>query len=522
MFSIYNTWEKKAIVLGAAAGAFFSPFTAQIYYPALTQVAKDFHVSVTQVNLTITTYMIFQGLTPMFVGSFADVAGRRPAYLFCFVVYIAANIGCALAPNYAALLVLRMLQSAGASTTVALCQAVVADIITSAERGEYVSWTSVPVILAPSLGPVLGGIFSEYLGWRWIFWFLAIASSTVFILYIFFMPETSRAIVGDGSIRPHRFYRTGWQLIKEASHKRRAARQADADAASHVTPSGELAKQRFHLKRPNPLRTLLILTEPDMFIILSYSSLIYAGFYAVSAVLPEQLSRLYGFGQVKVGLTYLSVGGGSIIAASAIGRGLNWNYRRHCNKLNVPYDRKRQQDLAGFPIEKARLEVASPTIALLTLVLIGFGWALEYEAPLAVPIVLLFLVGATVVGASNCISTLTVDVYPSAAGAATAANNLTRCLVGAAATAAINPMISAIGAGWSFTIIALLCAVFSPALWLDMRNGVKWRKARAQKQQRRAERKQGVEEAGMEQNEPAPGGPGQEHKGDPEKDGESV
>lgn len=45
----------------------------------------------------------------MFVGSLADSAGRRPAYFICFIVYICANVGCALAPNYPALLVLRML-----------------------------------------------------------------------------------------------------------------------------------------------------------------------------------------------------------------------------------------------------------------------------------------------------------------------------------------------------------------------------------------------------------------------------
>ena len=76
----------------------------------------------------------------MVIGSLADSAGRRPAYCICFVIYIAANIGCALAPNYEALLVLRMLQSAGSSSTIALCQAVVADIVTSAERGSYVAY----------------------------------------------------------------------------------------------------------------------------------------------------------------------------------------------------------------------------------------------------------------------------------------------------------------------------------------------------------------------------------------------
>lgn len=145
LYSAFTHWEKRLIVLGAALGAFFSPLTAQVYFPALNVVADAFRVGTSQINLTVTTYMVFQGVTPMFIGGLADVAGRRPAYVVCFVVYVAANIGVALCQSYAELLVLRCLQSAGSASTVALCQAVVADVVTSAERGQYIGITSIPM-----------------------------------------------------------------------------------------------------------------------------------------------------------------------------------------------------------------------------------------------------------------------------------------------------------------------------------------------------------------------------------------
>ncbi|KAI1497753.1 major facilitator superfamily transporter [Biscogniauxia marginata] len=483
-YSVLTTWQKRGVVLGAAAGAFFSPLSGQIYFPALNLLARDLRVSVDQINLTVTTYMIFQGITPMFVGTFADATGRRPAYLFCFVVYLAANIGCALAPDYAALLVLRMLQSAGASTTVSLCQAVVSDIITSAERGQYVGWTSLPIVLAPALGPVLGGIFSEYLGWRWIFWFLTIIAGFVFIMFALFMPETCRHIVGDGSIRPHPYYRTFWQLAKDAIRKRRATSSA-RDNPLQPTISRVSTKQSFHMKRPNPFRSLVILFEKEMFLLLFYSSFIYAGFYAIATAMSFQFAEIYGFNDLMIGLMYLPLGGGLIVAAFTMGKLSNWNYRRHCKKLNVPFDRLRQQDLTSFPIERARLQVSSPLLALFALVLIGWGWALEYEAPLAVPIVLLFLIGISLTGFTNTVNILIVDINPGHAASATAANNLTRCLVGAAATAVIRPMISGIGSGWSFTIFSLIYVTFSPVLWLIMKNGIKWRKAKLDKNEDR-------------------------------------
>ncbi|KAI5919151.1 major facilitator superfamily transporter [Camillea tinctor] len=488
-YSTFTTWQKRGIVLGAAAGAFFSPLSGQIYFPALNLLSQDLHVSSDQINLTVTTYMIFQGITPMFVGTFADATGRRPAYLFCFVVYIAANIGCALAPNYAALLVLRMLQSAGASTTVSLCQAVVSDIITSAERGQYVGWTALPIVLAPALGPVLGGIFAQYLGWRWIFWLLTILSGFVFIIFALFMPETCRNIVGDGSIRPHPYYRTFWQLGKDALRKRRAA-QSETHNSLQRTDSTTSGKKSFHMKRPKIFRTLVILFETEMFLLLFYSSFIYAGFYAISTAMSSLFAQIYGFNDIMIGLMYLPLGGGSIAAAFTMGKLSNWNYRRYCKKLNVPFDRLRQQDLAGFPIEKARLEISSPLLIMFALVLSGWGWALEYRAPLAAPIVLLFLVGFSLVGFTNTVNILIVDINPDQAASATAANNLTRCLIGAAATAVISPMISGIGAGWSFTIFSFIYIAFWPVMWLVMKNGVKWRKAKLDKRERKAREKQ--------------------------------
>jgi hypothetical protein len=57
-YSIFTTWEKRFIVLGASAAAFFSPLTAQIYLPALNLLAEDFQITSSQVNLTVTTYMV--------------------------------------------------------------------------------------------------------------------------------------------------------------------------------------------------------------------------------------------------------------------------------------------------------------------------------------------------------------------------------------------------------------------------------------------------------------------------------
>jgi hypothetical protein len=65
-YSIFTPWQKRFIVFAATMGSFFSPFTAQIYFPALNNIAKDLGVSNSQINLTITTYMVSQTLPSHF------------------------------------------------------------------------------------------------------------------------------------------------------------------------------------------------------------------------------------------------------------------------------------------------------------------------------------------------------------------------------------------------------------------------------------------------------------------------
>jgi hypothetical protein len=136
-YSVFGHRERQYIVFMAACAGFFSPLSANIYFPALTSLATDLKVSNAMMNLSLTTYMIFQGLTPTVFGDLADMTGRRPSYMIGFIIYIGANVGLALQNNYAALLVLRCLQSAGSSGTVALGSGVVADIASSGERGKF-------------------------------------------------------------------------------------------------------------------------------------------------------------------------------------------------------------------------------------------------------------------------------------------------------------------------------------------------------------------------------------------------
>ena len=420
-----------------------------------------------------------QGLAPLLLAGFSDGAGRRPAYIVCFVVYMGANIGLALQNSYAALMVLRCVQSGGISATNALGNGVVADLAAPSERGSYIGYTALGVILGPIIGPTIGGFIAQYLGWHWIFWICAIFGGLFFVALALFLPETCRKIVGDGSVPPPKLNASLASILRD---KRRTGSGGSID----VVRQAQL-RQNYRLQFPNPFGTLVLFKDPATAIILVSNALSYAGVFAITAGAPSQFQEIYHLNAGKLGLVFIPFGVGSIVAAITTGTMINRNFQRHALRLNLPMARNRYQDLADFPIEKARLEVALPTFYLGAGTMIAYGWVLQFQTNLAGPLIMLFLMGWSLVSASQAISVLMVDIHPERAASVSAAGNLSRCLLAAGSSAAIVPMINAMGKGWAYTVTSLAWVVFSPLLWVLAMRGHGWRRQRKEAERAKME-----------------------------------
>lgn len=482
LYTVFTQREKRFLVFMATIAAFFSPLSGNIYFPALNQLATQFQVTNEVINLTLTTYMIFQGLAPTFFGDFADQVGRRPTYILSFTIYVGACIGCALAPNFPALLVLRMLQSSGSSATISLASGVAADISVSSERGTYMGWVMSGAMVGPALGPVLGGILAQYWSWRGIFWFLTIIGGVVFVILLLFLPETGRNIVGNGSIPPQ-----PWNISIITYLKRRRQHSGMSSLArtesrqSTQSQQRALAAQR-RIRFPNPLKSFRVFKEKDASLLLLYNGINFAAFYQLTASLPFLFGQIYGYDDLQIGLCFLPFGVGCFLAPLINGPLLDWRFRVVAKQAGISIDKKRGNSLQGFPLERARVPVALPSVVIAALCTISYGWALDQNAPLAVPLVLLFFMGVCFTVSSNVSSTMLVDYYPQSPSTAIAANNVCRCLIGAAATAVINYEISGVGRGWSFTIAGLVVLATTPTMLVLLRWGPGWREERRLKQ----------------------------------------
>lgn len=125
------------------------------------------------------------------------------------------QIALSFTPNYAVLVTFRAMQAAGAASTASIGNGVLQDICPISERGGYISFYQAVRNFAVAFGPVLGGIFAQFLGFRAIFMFLLGLSAAVTTLIVMFLPETMRALAGNGSWKLRGpIYQSVWRMIR--------------------------------------------------------------------------------------------------------------------------------------------------------------------------------------------------------------------------------------------------------------------------------------------------------------------
>ncbi|KAK2014992.1 major facilitator superfamily transporter [Colletotrichum eremochloae] len=431
----YGNGKKWTITIIVALAATASSFGSSVFYPALGMIARELHTSKAVTNLSLALYMLSMAVTPLWWASFSETQGRRTIYIISFTLFVACSVISAVSVNIAMLVVFRTLTGGAAASVQAVGGGTIADIWEPKNRGKAMGIYYLGPLAGPGLAPIIGGVLTQFLGWRSTLWFLSIFGGCLLLMIIFILPET-------------------------------IARQNTDEA-----PKTKTARMYFI----DPLLSLKYLRYGPILITVTTAAMAFASVFAVNMTLEVVYARPpYNFDYIKIGLVYIAPTIGYAISSFAGGRWVDYIMAREARKAGR-YDEEGK--LTFLPEDRMQENVWLGS-AFYPLCIIWLGWSLQYGVHWAVGCVACVVYGVATMVSYSALTTMLTEFTPRRASIGIAINNFMRNVFSTATAMASEPLINALGVGWFSCFFAFLAlATTIPALLLMRYKGPEYREA---------------------------------------------
>src|SRR3989475_11018408 len=160
-----NPW---IIALAVTLATFMEVLDTSIANVALPHIAGSLSAGTDESTWVLTSYLVSNAIVLPLSGWVSSIIGRKRFYMTCVGIFTISSFLCGLAPNLGMLIFFRVLQGAGGGGLQPSEQAILADTFPPAKRGMAFAVYGMAVVLAPAIGPTLGGFITDTYSWRWV------------------------------------------------------------------------------------------------------------------------------------------------------------------------------------------------------------------------------------------------------------------------------------------------------------------------------------------------------------------
>ena len=188
------------IALTVMLATFMEVLDTSVANVSLPHIAGNLAASLDESTWVLTAYLVSNAIVLPLAGWFSTLFGRKRFYMFCVAVFTVASCLCGFAPSLDALIVFRILQGLGGGALQPISQAILVESFPKKKHGMAMAVYGMGVVLAPTIGPTLGGWITDSYSWRWIFFInvpVGILSLTLTTLLIFDPPYLRRRTFGN-------------------------------------------------------------------------------------------------------------------------------------------------------------------------------------------------------------------------------------------------------------------------------------------------------------------------------------
>ncbi|QIW96568.1 hypothetical protein AMS68_002086 [Peltaster fructicola] len=442
----WSATRKVFVVIAGIVLVFNSTFGSSIAAGASQQTADYFNVTNTvQLVLPTSLFLVGYVLGPLLTAPMSESYGRKPILFVTFLIYTAFSLGCALAPTWAGLVVMRLLCGMGAGTPISVVGGVYADIYkTPQARGTAIMIFMTMTILGPLVGPPASG-YLAVVSWRWAYWLQLIIAGVSWPIFIF-MPETYGPVL----------------LKRKAAEQRQET--GDVSIVAPIELENKSMQELITVILARPFRMFLF--EAIVLSSCLYMAMVYAVFYMFLQAYPLIFEGVYGFSPGEEGLTFLAIFVGSVMASGVY---FWWDHY---------YEKKRAQNPAPkwtAQEEYHRVPIACIAGPLFAASIFWLGWAARPDVHWIVPTLAGIPFGLAYVLIFMGLINYIVDAYEAFSASALAASSCSRSLFGVILPFAVPSMFSHLGIAWACSVLGFISLALGVIPFVFIRFGEKLR-----------------------------------------------
>ncbi|KAF5648506.1 multidrug resistant protein [Fusarium tjaetaba] len=425
--------KKKWSCIGAlSVMTLLTPLGSSMFAPGVPDIMREFETSNRNIaTFVVSVYVLGFAFGPLLAAPLSEIYGRAIVFNIANVLFLIMTVATALSQNMPMLIVFRFLMGFTGSTPVTNGSGTISDIFPVQERGKAMAVWAMGPLLGPCIGPLAGGYMVEAIGWRWVFWLIAILTGFIAALCYFAAPET---------------YAPTLLRAKAAKLKKETGNQ---DLYSILDKDGLTPKQRLSNASIRPMRMLF--THLPVFILSLYVAIVYGVLYLMFSTFTFVFAQQYGFGTGTIGLAYLPTGIGMLFGTMTFGV-----------MTDVVIKKKIAQNGKTVPEDRLPIWMTLPSGLLIVGALFWYGWAADQNVHWIVPMIGVALFCFGLMGIMMCLQTYLVDAYITYAASAVAAMTVLRSLAGAMLPLAGLSMYDDLGLGWGNSILAFLALALVP------------------------------------------------------------
>ncbi|KAG5290066.1 MFS multidrug transporter [Histoplasma ohiense] len=419
----WSMFWKWAVALLTSFGGLVTLMSGAMLAPALDSIGKDLNTSPDTTNMCLSIFVLAFAFGPMVLAPMTEIFGRRHVWIVCSAWYVIWNGVCGFATSQGLMLSARLLAGLGASAEFAVSNPVLGDTWRPEERGRSFAIATFIPLLGPAIGPILGGVITNSVGWRWLFWVLSIFDAILTISAIWLFPECYEQLL---------LHRKAIKLRKETGR------------AYHTRWDIHSQPLTQKLKRSVVRPVWMLVTQPIIQLVSLFLAYNFGTLYFVLTSFASIWITQYHQSVSASGLHYIALVIGSTIGAQ-LGAALTdrlWAFLK--------------KRAGGETAPEYRIPLMIPGSIVIPISLFWFGWTAETMQKWIVVDIAAAVFNFGIIMSTHSQQQYVMEAYRGYMASATAASQFLRSIFAFAFPLFAPALFARLGYGWGHSVLAFV------------------------------------------------------------------